>query len=70
MGAFGGTVQASKSGNIADLNIDGKVNFIDLSELGKLWGTSQKVNEDLSGDGIVNLGDLEIMTTNWLWKKE
>jgi hypothetical protein len=43
------------------LNINGKVNFIDLAELGKQWVTSQKVLEDLSGD--------EIVTTNWLWEK-
>lgn len=71
MGAYGGTAQASKIGNIADLNIDGKVNFIDLAELGKLWGTTtQKAIEDLNGDGIISIGDLEITAANWLWEKE
>ncbi len=69
MGAFGGTEQASKSGNIADFNIDGRVNFTDLAELGKLWATSQEAIEDLNGDGIVNIGDLAILAANWLWEK-
>jgi hypothetical protein len=69
MGAYGGTGQASKNGNIADLNIDGKVNFVDFAQLGNLWGSTQKTIEDLDGDGIVNLGDLDIMATNWLWEK-
>jgi len=69
MGAFGGTGQASKSGNIADFNIDDRVNFIDLAKLGKLWGASQKTIEDLNDDGIVNVDDLEIVATNWLWEK-
>jgi hypothetical protein len=69
MGAYGGTAQASKNGNIADLNIDGKVNFVDFAQLGNLWGSTQKTIEDLNGDGIVNLLDLDIMATNWLWTK-
>ena len=69
MGAYGGTGQASKNGNIADLNIDGRVNFIDFALLGNLWGSTQKTIEDLNGDGIVNLGDLDIMATNWLWER-
>ncbi len=69
MGAFGGTEQASKSGNIADFNVDGRVNFTDLAELGKLWATSQEAIEDLNGDGIVNIGDLAILAANWLWEK-
>ncbi len=70
MGAYGGTNQASKSGNVADLNVDDKVNFVDLAELGKLWGTNQKAIEDLNGDGIINPGDLKIVAANWLWEKE
>ncbi|MGB7582861.1 MAG: dockerin type I domain-containing protein [Sedimentisphaerales bacterium] len=36
MGAYGGTSQASKNGNIADLNVDGRVDFLDLAQLGNL----------------------------------
>jgi hypothetical protein len=69
MGAYGGTGQASKNGNIADLNIDGKVNFVDFAQLGNLWGSTQNTIEDLDGDGTVDLDDLDIMATNWLWEK-
>jgi hypothetical protein len=70
MGAYGRTVQASKNGNLADLNIDGKVNFFDLAEIGKLWGVNQSIIEDLDKNGIVGLGDLDIVATNWLWEKQ
>jgi hypothetical protein len=69
MGAYGGTEQASKSGNIADLNIDGIVNFLDLAELGKMWGQTQNAIEDLDNSGTVDIGDLDILVTNWLWEK-
>ena len=45
------------------------MNFVDFAQLGNLWGSTQKTIEDLDGDGIVNLGDLDIMATNWLWEK-
>jgi hypothetical protein len=70
MGAYGGTSQASKSGNIADLNLDGKVNFFDLAVFGALWGINQTVIEDLNGNGVVDAGDLEIIAANWLWEKQ
>jgi len=69
MGAYGGTTQASRSGNPADLNVDGKVNFLDLAELGKLWGANQEAIEDLDNNGTVDIGDLDIMATNWLWER-
>jgi len=70
MGAYGGTNQASKSGNIADLNIDGIVNFPDLAELGNLWGENQEAIEDLDNSGTIDIGDLDILAENWLWKKQ
>jgi hypothetical protein len=70
MGAYGGTNQASKSGNIADLNLDGVVNFFDLAQLGKLWGENQETIEDLDNNGTVDIGDLDILATNWLWEKQ
>jgi len=66
MGAYVGTNQASKSSNIADLNIDGKVNFLDFAELGKLWGVTGETIEDLDNSGTVDIGDLGILATNWL----
>jgi hypothetical protein len=69
MGAYGGTAQASKSGNIVDFNIDGKVNFIDFAELGKMWGENKQTIEDLTGNGNVDIGDLDILAENWLWEK-
>jgi hypothetical protein len=70
MGAYGGTEQASKNGNIADLNIDGKVNFLDLAQLGNLWEETQETIEDLDNSGTVDIGDLDIFATNWLWEKQ
>lgn len=70
LGAYGSTTQASKNGNIADLNLDGRVNFCDLAVFGALWGTNQKSIEDLNGNGIVDAGDLEIIAANWLWEKQ
>lgn len=69
MGAYGGTAQASKSGNIADLNIDGIVNFLDLAEMGRIWGENNEIIEDLNGNGTVETGDIYIMAENWLWEK-
>jgi hypothetical protein len=70
MGTYGGTEQASKNGNVADLNVDGIVNFLDLAELGKFWGVNQKTIEDLDNNGTVDIGDLDILATNWLWEKQ
>jgi hypothetical protein len=70
MGAYGGTSQASKNGNIADLNVDGIVNFFDLAELGKLWGENPETIEDLDNNGTVGIGDLDVMAENWLLGKK
>lgn len=69
IGAYGGTEQASKSGNIADLNIDGKVDFIDFAQLAGLWNEDTTGIEDLTRDGIVTIDDLEIAAENWLWER-
>jgi parallel beta-helix repeat protein len=63
MGAFGGTPQASMSrwitGNLADLNNDGAVNFTDLSMFTDVWLTEDAlVAADLNRDGSVDLYDL------------
>lgn len=68
MGAFGGTNQASKSGNIADIDSSGSVDEGDLDLLaGKwLWPGASLV-ENLNGDDIVNLADFLILAANWGW---
>jgi hypothetical protein len=67
MGAFGGTNQSSKTGNPADLHLDGIVNFNDFVELGRTWGNPASI-EDLNKNGIVDLPDLAILAANWLWE--
>ena len=70
VGAYGGTIQASKNGNIADFNIDGIVNLVDFGYLACRWMTQQKCIEDLSGDSSVDFADLAILSNQWLttWK--
>jgi parallel beta-helix repeat protein len=70
MGAYGGTSQASKSGNIADFDIDGKVDFIDFALFAKVWNENTAGIEDLNGNGVVDAGDIEIIAANWLWEKQ
>ena len=74
MGVFGGTTQASKSlmtsGNIADINSNGSVDEVDLGLLVGKWLSSETaLNEDLNGDGIVNLKDFAILASNWGWSE-
>jgi hypothetical protein len=69
MGAYGGTKQASKSGNPADFNVDGLVNFVDFAEFASHWLAAENCIEDLNLNGFVELGDLHIFTENWLWEK-
>ncbi len=45
----------------ADLNNDGEINFIDLSELKAAFFSSGDVAGDLDGDGEVNFQDLAVM---------
>jgi hypothetical protein len=69
MGAYGGTIQASKSktGFKGDFNFDGKVNFVDFSYLAKKWQVEESCIEDLTSDGKVDAADLGIFAKNWLW---
>ena len=70
MGAYGGTVEASKNGNIADFDVDQEVDFDDLRELFDKWldGENEIVNLDLNG--CVDFADYSIFAENWLWQKE
>jgi len=72
MGAYGGTPQASMSlsdvGNIADLNNDGLVDYVDLMLFTYQWSTQQfLLSEDLNRNGKVDFSDFAIFADNWLW---
>ncbi|MHC4112562.1 MAG: hypothetical protein ACYSUY_15935 [Planctomycetota bacterium] len=67
IGAYGGTPEASMSlwdaGNIADLNIDGEVDYRDMKLLIDKWPyQAVLLPEDLNRDGIVNFIDYAIFT--------
>jgi hypothetical protein len=74
MGAYGGTHQASMStsttGNIADLNHNGFVNWIDMKILTGKWPMQELLlAEDLNRDGIVNAKDYALFADNWRWQE-
>jgi hypothetical protein len=74
MGAFGGTPQASMStlttGNIADLNHSGSVNWTDMKIFTAKWPDQELLlAEDLNRDGIVNSKDYAIFANNWRWQQ-
>lgn len=66
MGAYGATNQASKNGNIADLDTNGTVDELDLMKVAQNWLGEPTEYEDLSDDGTVNLPDLAIIAQNWM----
>jgi hypothetical protein len=70
MGAYGGTNQASKNGNLVDFDINGVVNLFDLMEFSSKWLDEQGgiVNLDLTGG--VDFRDFAIFAENWLWEKQ
>lgn len=70
MGVFGGTTQASMSrcpsGNPADVYINANVDMFDLLTLSSRWlAQAPLMPEDINRDGIVNLGDLAEMFSEW-----
>jgi hypothetical protein len=72
MGAYGGTPQASLSlsdiGNIADLNSDDIVDFLDFADFNNNWqSTKVLLPEDLDRNGTVGFSDFAIFADNWLW---
>ncbi|MCP4708203.1 MAG: DUF1565 domain-containing protein, partial [Planctomycetes bacterium] len=74
MGAYGGTPEASMSlsvaGNIADLNHDGVVDFVDWNLFGAMWLKQQVLmKSDLDRDGVEDLRDIYLFVKNWLWKE-
>lgn len=69
-GAYGGTNQASKNGNIADFDISGAVNFVDFAEFSDKWLAQEACIEDLTKNGVVDFADLRVFVGNWLWQEE
>ena len=70
MGAYGGTRQASRNGNIADFDINGSVDGIDLSEFVYYWLTDDGGIVNLDLKGMLNTEDFAILAENWLWQKQ
>jgi hypothetical protein len=70
MGAYGGTTQASKNGNIADFDINGNVDFIDFALFAEQWNQGAGTIEDINRDGILDVFDLFIFADNWLWSRQ
>jgi len=70
IGAFAGTIQASMNGNAADFDLSGTVNFLDFAEFADKWSAQQLCIEDLNGNGIVDLPDLDVFSENWLWQNQ
>ncbi|UCG48191.1 MAG: right-handed parallel beta-helix repeat-containing protein [Phycisphaerales bacterium] len=69
-GAYGGTAEASLSGNAGDFDMNGWVDFEDFCEMANSWRSKENVVEDLNGDGVVGPADLGLFAGNWLWRRE
>lgn len=70
MGAYGGTKQASKNGNIADFDVNGVVNSSDLMEFSSKWLDENGGIVNLNLTGGVDFRDFAIFAKNWLWQRE
>ena len=71
IGTYGGTPEASMSGNqagnIADVNHDDIVNLQDAADFATEWNLgSVLLDIDLDRNGVVNFADLAILADNWL----
>lgn len=69
MGAYGATAQASMNGNKADFNVDGRVDFQDLTELIAHWLAGDLGITNLDSTGLVDLKDAAIFADDWLWSR-
>ena len=69
MGCYGGMSQASMNGNVADFDVDGKVNSSDLGDLTSKWLLKGSFIEDLNYDGSINFADLTRFAENWSWQR-
>jgi len=70
LGVYGNTPQASMSlsdvGNIADLNLNGRVDFNDLQLFTDKWLSKEVLlAEDFNRDRAVNFADFVILAANW-----
>ena len=68
LGAYGGTLEASKSGNVADLNMDKRVDLGDLAILSLVWLGESPTGQNLAGDGRLDQRDFAVVLENWLWQ--
>jgi hypothetical protein len=67
LGFYGGTRQASMSGNPSDFDLSGKVDLADFSQLVELWLNDLPSDiHDLNNDGRIDLLDLEQFSRQWL----
>ncbi len=74
MGVYGGTSQASMSGdvvgNVADLNHDDSVDASDLLLFTEDWPVLKiLLDTDLDRNGAVNLWDFAVLLQEWQWRK-
>jgi len=76
MGAYGGTAQASMSGdsgkgNVADVDYDGLVGLSDYTRLAQWWRMERALlAEDLDRNGVVDFRDVLLMGQEWTWQEE
>ncbi|MCK4752789.1 MAG: hypothetical protein KAS75_05030 [Planctomycetes bacterium] len=69
MGVYGGTNQASKNGNIADFDVSGAVDNIDLDEFVSEWLSEEDNIVNLNLTGFVDFADFALFADNWLWQQ-
>ncbi len=60
-----GTINVAASAAPGDLNGDGHVNGIDMTQLLGAWGSADAVC-DINDDGVVNALDMSVILANWL----
>jgi len=75
MGAYGGAPEASMSpnsiGNVADLNHDDAVDWLDFALFADSWQIERiLLVEDFDRRGSVDFNDLRVLIENWLWEEE
>jgi hypothetical protein len=67
-GAYGNTPHASLYGNIADLDVSGRVDMTDMALLASVWLGDPVDYENFDGQTVVDAADLLILAENWLWE--
>jgi hypothetical protein len=50
----------------ADLNLDCRVDLLELAELFREWGQTEDLIADLNDDGVVDIEDLLELAEGWL----